>query len=608
MSERGSPVESHWVDTWRRPRTTSRAARAAVLASMGLEPGEVQRAARAVVVSAPGAALPARGELVLEDGTELGLVSAVPRDVPFGYHRLRDRRGERHLLVAPARCVLPPDLREWGWTVQLYATRSPQSWGIGDLADLRRLAAWSRGLGAGALLVSPLAAANPAPIPEPSPYYPSSRRFLSPLYLAVDEVPGFAPLSQELRPLIAAAHQLNEAPVIDRVAMQAVKLQALERIWSTTHPADDPTFRAFVTAGGEPLALWGLFAALSERHGPGWRSWPADLRSPAGAGVRRAREELAGRAEFHVWLQYLLDRQLAAAARLRLIADLPVGFDPGGFDAWCWQPLLAAASLGVPPDRFNRAGQTWGLPPFVPARLRLAGYVPFAETMRAVLRHCGGVRIDHILGLFRQWWIPDGAEPQEGAYVRQPTDELLAVLAIESHRAGAIVIGEDLGTVPTGVRPRLAAARVLSTRLVYFEQRPPARWPRLSLAAVSTHDLPTLAGTWTGSDADDRADAGLEPERRELAGLRQRLERAGGLPANAALTDTLLAVHGALAAAPSVLALASLEDATLDPRRPNMPGATREQRDNWSHALPLTLEQLERDGLVRRLAEVMARD
>jgi 4-alpha-glucanotransferase len=610
VSERGAPIEARWIDAWRRPRTTPRAARDAVLASMALVPGELRRAEHAVHVCAPGALLPAPGELVLEDGTDLGRVERVPRDVPFGYHRLRDERGqgERLLLVAPSRCVLPAELREWGWAVQLYATRSPQSWGIGDLADLRRLAVWSLGLGAGALLVSPLLAANPAPDPEPSPYYPSSRRFGNPLYLAVDEVPGFAELAGELRPLIAAVHRLNDTPRIDRAAVQLAKLQALERIWSRTNAAQDPSLGRFMAVGGEALSLWGVFAALSERHGPGWRSWPAALRDPASTGVHRARRELADRAAFHVWLQYLLDRQLAAAGRVRLIADLPLGFDPGGFDAWCWQGLLGSASLGAPPDRFNPAGQAWGLPPFVPSRLRLAGYAPIAETIRRSLRPGGGVRIDHILGLFRQWWVPDGARPQDGAYVRQPTEELLAVLAIESHRAGAIVIGEDLGTVPVGVRRRLAAANVLSTRLAYFEDRPPQRWPRRSLAAVTTHDLPTLAGTWSGADAGDQAAASLPADRRALGLLRRRLARLGGLGEDAGLDAALLAVHGAIAAAPSVLALASLEDATLDPRRPNLPGTTRAQRDNWSHALPLTLDQLERDALVRRLAAAMARD
>jgi 4-alpha-glucanotransferase len=603
-----SPVESRWVDAWRRPRLTSPAARKAVLDSMRLAPGELERAERAVVMAAPGGQLPEPGEVVTEDGDDLGHRTRLPRDMPVGYHLLRHGADELLLLVAPPRCPLPAGLRAWGWAVQLYALRSRRSWGIGDLADLRRLAGWSRSVGAGALLVSPLAAANPDPDPEPSPYYPSSRRFRSPLHLAIEEVPGFAALASELAPLVERARRLNDDPAIDRAAVQAVKLQALERIWARPDPARDAELRRFPADGGEALRRWGIFAALSERHGPAWQQWPATLRDPDGSGVRRAAPELAERAAFHEWLKLLLDQQLAAAgAQLPLLNDLPLGFDPGGFDAWCWQPLLAAASLGAPPDRFNPAGQRWGLPPFVPARLRLAHYAPFAETVRAVLAHGGGLRIDHVLGLFRQWWVPDGQGPEDGAYVTQPAEELLAVLAIESTRAGVLVIGEDLGTVPAGIRRRLRAANVLSTRLAYFEGRPVSRWPRRSVAAVTTHDLPTVAGIWTGADAADQAAAGVAADQRALALLRRRLARIGSVPEGADVAEALLAVHGAIAAAPSVLALATLEDAVLDPRRPNLPGTTRQQRDNWSRALPKTLEELERDPLVARLAEAMAR-
>jgi 4-alpha-glucanotransferase len=345
---------------------------------------------------------------------------------------------------------------------------------------------------------------------------------------------------------------------------------------------------------------------LSEEHGPGWHSWPVELHDPEGIEVRREGRRLADRVAFHVWLQRLLDSQLAAAgAELRLVGDLPIGFDPGGFDAWVWQPLLGAASLGAPPDVFNPAGQRWGLPPFVPEKLRLAGYRPFIETIRAAMAHAGGLRIDHVLGLFRQWWVPDGADPADGAYVSQATDELLAVLAIEAERASAVVIGEDLGTVAPGVRRRLAAANVLSTRLGYFERRPPDEWPRKALAGITTHDLPTLAGAWTGADLADQRRAGVPPDPRGLRRLRDRLARLAGVAPDAALSTVVERAHTAVGAAPPALAVATLEDALLVRRRPNLPGTGRAQRDNWSRALPATLDELERSRRVRRVARAI---
>jgi 4-alpha-glucanotransferase len=326
--------------------------------------------------------------------------------------------------------------------------------------------------------------------------------------------------------------------------------------------------------------------------------------------VRAAADELADRVAFHAWVQWLLDEQLAAAGRagVDLIADLPVGFDPGGFDAWAWQRHLALdATLGAPPDRFNLAGQDWGLPPFVPSRLREAGYAPFIETIRATMRSAGGLRIDHVLGFFRQWWVPRGNAPPDGAYVGQRTDELLAILAIESHRAGAIVIGEDLGTVEAGVRRRLAAANILSTRLGYFERRPPTVWPRAALAAVTTHDLPTIAGLWSGFDLEDQARAGVEPDPDAAERLLVRLVALTGVSRDAPLDEVVLAAHAAIAAAPSVLAAATLEDALRVPERPNLPGTVAPARDNWSVALPGTIEQLRDDPFVGRVARAMRR-
>jgi 4-alpha-glucanotransferase len=601
-------VEAAWTDAWGRRRVTPPAARRAVLAAMAMDRDGTRRAARAVMLVRRGSALPRGGEVTLEDGTELGRLRMLPRDVPYGYHRWQRDGEPRLLLVAPPRCPLPHQWRTWAWATQLYATRSRTSWGIGDLADLRRLAAWSRGLGAGALLVSPLGAANPAPDPEPSPYYPSSRRFRDPLYLAVENVPGYRFLASELAPLARAGRALNGLSTIDRAEVRRHKLAALERLWRAS-PAEGASRGAQADetdAAWPDLRRWGVFAAMSEEHGPGWQAWPAELRDPEGIGVRREARRLGDRIAFHVWLQRLLDHQLAAAGgELRLIGDLPIGFDPGGFDAWVWQDMLGAASLGAPPDVFNPAGQRWGLPPFVPDRLRLAGYRPFIDTIRAAMAHGGGLRIDHVLGLFRQWWVPDGAEPSDGAYVSQPTDELLGVLAIEAERAGAVIIGEDLGTVAPGVRRRLAAANVLSTRLAYFERLPPPRWPRKAMAGITTHDLPTVAGTWTGADLPDQARAGVAPDRRGLALLRRRLAGLAGVQPDASLASVMERAHAAVGASPSVLAVATLEDALHVRRRPNLPGTGRAERDNWSRALPASLEEIERKRMVRRLARVI---
>ena len=610
MREPG-PIEGAWTDAWGRRRETPPGARQAVRDAMALSAGERRLAAQAVMMARRGDALPRGGAVTLEDGTELGRLQTLPRDVPHGYHRWhRDGGDPRLLLVAPPRCPLPRDWRTWGWAVQLYAARSRASWGMGDLVDLRRLAAWSAGLGAGALLVSPLGATNPAPDPEPSPYYPSSRRFRDPLYLAIENVPGYRFLASELAPVARAGRALNGSPAIVRSEVRRHKLAALERLWRASPAAgpSGPQPDGLTAAPWPDLQRWGLFAALSEEHGPGWQAWPAELHDPDGIGVRRESRRLADRVAFHVWVQRLLDRQLAVAgSELPLIGDLPIGFDPGGFDAWVWQGMLGAASLGAPPDVFNPAGQRWGLPPFVPDRLRLAGYRPVIDTIRASLAHAGGLRIDHVLGLFRQWWVPDGADPADGAYVSQPTDELLAVLAIEAERAGAVVIGEDLGTVAPGVRRRLAAANVLSTRLGYFERRPPDRWPRRALAGITTHDLPTIAGAWTGADLADQARAGVAPDQRGLGKLRRRLARLAGVASDAPLAAVIERAHAAIGASPPVLAVATLEDALRVRRRPNLPGTDRTRRDNWSRALPATLEQIERSRGIGRVARAIGR-
>jgi len=496
------------------------------------------------------------------------------------------------LITGPGRCHLPAGVAEWGWAIQLSATRSRGSWGIGDLADLRELGEWCAAAGAGFVAVAPLGAPNPGPGPEPSPYYPSTRRFANPLHLRVEEVPGAAALGAELDALGAEARMLNETRRIDRAAVLRHKLTALERIWQ--RGGDRDAFEAWRREQDAALERWATFTVLSERFGPGWQAWPAEYRDPSASAVTTVAAQDADRVAFHAWLQWCLDRQLAeASAPLRRVADMPVGVDPGGFDAWDWQDQLAlGASVGAPPDRFNTRGQDWGLPPFIPLRLRQAGYRPFIDTIRAQLRHAGGLRIDHVLGLFRLWWIPAGADPSRGAYVRSATRDMLEIVALESERSEAVVIGEDLGTVPAGVRSELRRRRLLSTRLVLFERVAPSRYPRQAFAGVTTHDLPTIAGLWGGADLDDQAAAGIEPDTRGAALLRSRLVRAAGVDAGTTLEQLTEAVHRRLAASPARFIAATLEDALAVRERPNLPGTVPRQRDNWSLALPVPLEEL----------------
>jgi 4-alpha-glucanotransferase len=600
-------VDDSYVDAFRERRMIAPEVREAVLRAMGLEDGALPDDASHVAIVRPGGALPVTGTVRLEDGTELGRMDRLPRGVPFGYHeQLDDHGGSRLLITGPGRCHLPPGLREWGWAVQLATVRSRASWGIGDLADLRSLADWSAGRGAGFVAVSPLGAPNPGPHPEPSPYYPSTRRFGSPLHLRIEEVPGAGLV--DLQDLVARGLALNAEPVVDRTRVLAAKREALERIWHAG-AVDRAAFEAWRAERGPALARWAIFCVISERLGPGWHAWPAELHDPGGPAVAAVAAEEAERVDFHAWVQWCFDRQLASAsAAVRRIADMPVGVDPGGFDAWDWQAQLAiGASVGAPPDRFNVAGQDWGLPPFIPHRLREAHYRPFIDTIRAQLRHAGGLRIDHVLGLFRLWWIPSGHGPARGAYVRYPTDELLEIVALESHRASAILIGEDLGTVSPGVRRELRRRNVLSTRLAYFEKVPPARYPYYAFAAATTHDLPTIAGAYSGADLDDQRAAGVRPDPAALALLRSRIVKAAGVGSAPTLDEVVGGVHRRLAAAPSVLVAGTLEDALRVETRPNLPGTGAAQRANWSISLPMPLEDALVDPGVVGMAEALTR-
>jgi 4-alpha-glucanotransferase len=350
-----------------------------------------------------------------------------------------------------------------------------------------------------------------------------------------------------------------------------------------------------------------VFTALAERHGSGWQNWPEQFRQPGAPAVRHFAEAHADRVGFHSWVQWLLHVQLERASReIALLHDFPVGVNGNGADAWAWQDVLAVdASVGAPPDRYSRNGQDWGLPPFVPVRLRARRYEPFIETLRGVLRYGGGLRVDHVMGLFRLFWIPRGCKPTEGGYVRYPTDDLLAIVALESHRAGAFVVGEDLGTVQPGVRERLAELGILSYRVLWFESGPPESYPGLALASATTHDLPTIPGIWTGSDVAAQQRLGFEPDAGTFTELRRRLSSLSGVPEGGPVEAVVEGTYAALGRAPSAIVTATLEDALAVEERPNMPG-TFGTWPNWSLALPAPLEEIEHGPLPLAVARALA--
>jgi 4-alpha-glucanotransferase len=601
----------------------------------------------------PGEERPIGGgpwELVTDDGARVPAGNRLPPDLPLGYHWLEHAGGHRRRLVvvSPGRCHLPGGLRTWGWAAQLYALRSAGSWGIGDLADLRRLGHWSKGLGAGMTLLNPLHATLPTH-PQPSPYYPSSRCFRNPIYLRVEEVPGAAGAVEELRgaarrveevpgaagaveELTGAARRVEEVPgaavpdldldrlaaagralnadrLIDRNRVWKLKLTALEGIFERfRRSGGDPAFEHFVVAGGEPLAGFALHCALDEALDGTWPTWPSGYRRPDSPEVARFGAAHAERVRFHQWLQWCTDLQLEAAGEaIDLVTDMAIGTDPAGADAWLWQDTLALdVRVGAPPDDFNRKGQDWALPPFIPHRLRAAAYEPFILMLQAGFRAAGGLRFDHVMGLFRLYWIPAGATPAAGAYVLYPHDDLLDILALESHRAGAWVVGEDLGTVEDRVRRELAERDVLSYRVMWFEPEPPRAFPEKALAAVTTHDLPTVAGLWTGADVDEQRQIGLDPNQEAQEAIRTKLARWSGLPDDASPADAVVAAYRLLAEAPSMVLAATLEDALVVEERPNVPG-TVDERPNWSLALPVPQEQLERSETAGAIAAALNR-
>ena len=530
----------------------------------------------------------------------------------------------------PDAAAPPPAQRSWGFTVQLYSLRSRGSWGHGDLRDLADFAAWSaRDLGAGFVLINPLHAAEPLPPVSPSPYLPMSRRWVSPLYLRIEDIPEYAELSdpertrinQLAQPLRAAS--LTSA-LIDRDAVWTAKREALEVLRKVTlSDGRQASLDEFRIRHGRALTDWAAWCALAEVHGADYRTWPARLRDPRSAQTEVSGGDLAAQAEFHIWVQWLVAGQVAAAqaaARAAgmvtgIIADLAIGAHPGGADAWAGQGYYAQGfTVGAPPDAFNQRGQDWGLRPMHPRALAACGYRPLADLISSNLGLGGGLRIDHVMGLSRLWWIPEGAPPTAGAYVYYDAPGTLGTLAAAAATSGSILIGEDLGTVEPWLRDALAARGVLGTMMLWFERGwsneplAPQWWRPNSLVTVSTHDLPPAAAFLSGKQVTDRLALGLltRPEAEERAEAERLVDDwiaacvgQGLLPASErpSADAFTVALYGYLAKTPAMLIGVNLAEAAGETRSQNMPG-TCDEYPNWKLPLcgpdgaPVLLEDL----------------
>lgn len=583
------------------------------------------------------------------DGRAVGRATfAVPGGLPLGWHRIEavvgdGSRGSAPLIVVPERLDSPAlagGSRCWGVSAQLYAVRSRESWGVGDAVDLADLAALCAGAGAGFLLINPLHAAGPTTPLEDSPYLPATRRWISPLYIRPEAVAEFARLSQQLRDEVVSlrgrARQANPgAPGrIDRNRSWSAKRRALEIVYGARRGLHrEAEYREFLREGGKDLADFALWCALveSEHGGP----LPADVANAAAPGIDRARERLASRIDFYCWCQWVVREQLrdaqrvarALGMRIGIMADVAVGVHPRGADTWAHPEHFATSMrVGAPPDMYSQQGQDWSQPPWSPWALRAAGYRPLRDVLRAALATSGALRIDHILGLFRLWWIPAGEQAGLGTYVRLDHEALVGVLLLEAQRAGAVVVGEDLGTVEPWVRDYLRSRGVLGTSVLWFEKDAggwplrPAQFRPDVLAAVNTHDLPPTAGYLEGVQTALRSQLGLlvEPREQVEAGDREERQRvlsrlreehvlAGEHPSERAVVEAL---YRYVCRTRCRLVAAALVDGVGSKVPENMPGTSREY-PNWRIPLQdgegreVALERLADNPRLRSLFRIM---
>lgn len=601
---------------------------------------------------------------IVPGGFRFALNLPLPANLELGYYDLnllvrsggREETGRTRLIVAPPRVYTPDWLeggqRYWGFNLPLYAIKSRNNWGIGDFGDLMAIMRWAGPLGAAFVGINPIHAANLQDNADPSPYAPASRVFLNILYLNLEMAPEAADCREAQELLASSEFQAEKtsfaaAKLVPFREMRRLKRQVLGMLYQTfcrVHggPENPNTergqeFTRFVAAKGESLAKFGLFCALAEHFQEGdWRRWPEAYQDPGSDTVAEFAQKHPldiGLFEYGQWLaegqlNQVCRAPLEQSLRFTLYQDLALGASPGSFETWANQDLFAlGASMGAPPDSFNSKGQIWGLPPLIPERLLSSGCQLFIDTIKANIPPGGMLRMDHVMGLFRLLWIPRGLEASDGAYVRYPKRELLAILALESVRRRAVIIGEDLGTVPPRIRQDLGKLGVFSYKVFYFERKedrhflPPEDYPAGAMAAVTTHDLPTLAGFWQGNDIKLKRELDLYPlgnlaevdavtreEDRRL--LLEALTTRGLLPDGAALhsgsgnscpSAIREGVLMYLAQSRAALMEVRLEEILGVAEQQNLPG-TRQEHPNWQRKLPVSLEQLIQDPEPARIA------
>ncbi|MGE5728330.1 MAG: 4-alpha-glucanotransferase [Gemmatimonas sp.] len=640
--------------TGREARVTSDETRVAILAAMGfdattesraasalelLEARELSRALRPVrvIVHDSAFSLPSpRAVLTLERGGTWRPGS----ELPLGYHTLSVGDDTQTLIVVPPKCMAPVR-RSMGIIANLYSVRSDANWGIGDITDLATIAEWSGEKGAAFVGVNPLHVLRNRGH-DISPYSPVSRLYRNPIYIDVGAVPELNE-STDARALLEdpltqhTLTSLRASTNVDYERVWSLKRRALEMLHRTfiirhrdARSGRGRDYRAYIEQEGANLINFATFCALEDHFATnggraGWPQWPAPFRNPSSADVLAYREANIDAVDFHRWLQFELDRQLGAAAALAresglgigIYQDLAIGAAPDSADVWAFGHLfLPGISVGAPPDAYAAQGQNWGLPPIDPHQLVEDRYAFWIALIRASLRHAGALRIDHVLGLFRQFWIPVGMSGKQGAYVRFPTEDMLGILALESVRHRAPIVGEDLGTVPEEVPGVLERWGILSSRVMYFEResdgrfRPASSYPKLSLTTADTHDMATITGFWTARDIELQRMAGLIESDESAAAARvhrdnerrflvERLVAEGALkssdadaPSNAELRG---AVHRFLCSTPAALVGIYLEDLVGEREPVNLPGVSLDVFRSWTRRLSHSLEAIAAD-------------